>query len=102
MAITGTREELLEVLLAQAASKIEFLHGCLTDPHREGVPGGFSYAYPEQTLQFLGELRQVLPEREFCFHSMTVEGCASCEAGAHARVVMARFRSEQTPTPEAS
>lgn len=94
MAITGTREELLEVLLSQASSTIEFLHYCLTEPAKEGVPGGFVYAYPEQTLRFLEELKRALPEREFCVHSKMVEGCASCAAGAHTREVMARFHEE--------
>lgn len=84
-----TREDVLEAMLSQAISTIEFLHGCLTDPHVEGVSGGYEYAYPEQTVRWLQEFRAAVPERQPCIHSKHVEGCEGCVEGARWREVMA-------------
>lgn len=99
--ISGTREELLEVLLQQSVATIEFLHSCLTEPPREGSNGGFVYAYPEQTLRFLEELGKAVPERDWCVHSKVDPDCPSCMDGVHSRAVMAHWR-EQLDTAQAA
>jgi hypothetical protein len=81
-----------EVLCQQALSTIEFLHGCLTRPSKEGVPGGFSYDYPEQTEQFMEELKSVLPERDWCIHSRIDPDCRGCQQGVRAREIRGRIK----------
>ena len=87
-----TREDVLETMLDQAVSTIEFLHDCLVNPPQEGKNGGFVYAYPDHTLRDLENFRAVLPERDWCMHSRVKEGCDSCARGAWHREVMAAFR----------
>lgn len=87
-----SREELLEVMLDQAVSTIDFLHGCLTQPHVEGVPGGYSYGYPEQTEKRLSEFSDALPPRGFCFHSRIDLTCEGCRRGMRHREVMAAWK----------
>lgn len=92
MSAAYSREDVLETMLDQAIGTIEFLHGCLTDPHVDGVPGGFTYGYPEQTLARLVEFRTILPESRVCFHSKSVEGCEGCAQGERHRAIMAAWR----------
>lgn len=70
----------LEDALEAACNKIEFMHGCLTDPHIVGVSGGFVYAHAEMTGAFLTEAAKLIPDRPtYCLHSSGRElGCASC------------------------
>jgi hypothetical protein len=89
------RQDVLEAMLQQSASTIEFLHECLTNPPREGKNGGFVYAYPEQTIAWLEEIRAAVPERQPCFHSKMVEGCEGCADGARWRAVMAYWRESR-------
>jgi hypothetical protein len=52
MKIEVTVEQLLGEL-EQSLNKIEFLHGCLTDPT-------YKYAYPEMTLEHIERLRKIV------------------------------------------
>lgn len=63
---------LLEDALNQAAHTISFLHGCLTDDL-------YQYAYPDQTLRGLSDIRELVPEHSMCVHSNTSPGCSSCK-----------------------
>lgn len=83
------RELLLEAELQQARSTIQFLHDCLT--------GQATYAYPEQTLNFLEELEWVLPDHYWCLHSRRHEGCPGCEQGDQYRTARALLRNEHDP-----
>lgn len=73
---------LLEEAIEASKNKIEFLHGCLTNPHVEGVPGGCSYAYPDMTVDLLQRLSALVPDQKYCVHSNTrwgiEHGCVSC------------------------
>lgn len=89
MSSPPVREEVLEVMLGQAVSTIEFLHGCLTDPI-------YRYDYPEQTERHLVDFKTALPERIFCIHSITQPGCEGCEQGSRHREVMAAWRETQS------
>lgn len=95
MGIPVLREDVLEAMLDQAVSTIEFLHGCLTNPI-------YSYDYPEQTLRGLEEFKSILPERDFCGHSITQQDCKSCQHGIRWREVMAAWRDGRIPTGDAS
>lgn len=71
-----TKEEarifLLEEALIQSRHTIYFLHMCLT-------PGaGYSYGYPEQTLQRLAAIDALVEIPKGCAHSRTVENCEGC------------------------
>lgn len=81
---------LLEDAVHQAIHTIEFLHGCLTDPI-------FQYAYPEQTLNHLEQLRELAPPPELCVHSFHKEGCASCES--HQKHFQRKAEIEQRKGP---
>lgn len=76
---TATREDVLAYELREACSLIEFLHGCLTEPHVEGKPGGYSYDYPEQTLARLTGWRMMTKDAPKCsakmFSSMHTFDC---------------------------
>jgi len=66
---------LLEEALIQSRHTIHFLHMCLT-------PGaGYSYGYPEQTLQRLEAIDALVTIPKGCYHSGPRPGreCASCE-----------------------
>lgn len=76
------RIEELEEALHQAQGTVEFLHGCLTDPV------GYSYDYPEQTIEHLARWAELAPCPPMCVHSRTTPGCESCED--HVRRVRAR------------
>lgn len=89
-----TREDVLEAMLQQSASTIEFLHECLTNPPREGKNGGFVYSYPEQTLAWLKTIHGILPERDYCVHSKVTEGCQSCADGNRWREVMGVWEAD--------
>lgn len=52
--------------LKQAISTTEFLHGCLTEPHVEGVSGGYTYAYPEMTLARIARWRELTKDAPRC------------------------------------
>jgi hypothetical protein len=86
------RDDLRDAL-EQAQNLVEFLHGCLTEPHVDGVPGGYTYAYPEHTLKYLEEWAKLAPRLPYCFHSKTVKGCPSCDA--HIARAEARARREE-------
>lgn len=68
--------ERLEDALQQARNVIEFLHGCLTDER-------FKYAYPEQTEDYLNELKKLIEPRLYCFHSVHQADCESCQEHLH-------------------
>jgi hypothetical protein len=87
------RAELLEVELQQAVATIEFMHDCLTAPPRQGKNGGSVYAYPEHTLDFLADLRAILPHHDYCIHSKVRADCESCMDGVHARRVIADWHA---------
>lgn len=61
---------LSEHLLHEAGWTIEFLHSCLT--------GGAKYAYPDQTLRTLQEIRELAPPPKLCHHSGFEPQCSSC------------------------
>lgn len=86
-----TREDYLEVLLQQAQSTIEFLHGCLTEPHVEGISGGYTYGDPEMTLKRLAQFEKAVGRPQWCLHSRTHTDCEACQAGARAREIRAQF-----------
>lgn len=92
------RVEILEVFLEQAAAKIEFLHGCLTNPHVDGVPGGSTYAYPHMTGDFLAETALLINRHVYCVHSHVDPDCASCVDGDRARAVKWRWRESLKDT----
>jgi hypothetical protein len=69
---------LLEEAIEACKNKIEFLHGCLTDPHIDGVSGGYEYAYPDMTFDLLKRISSLVPDRDYCFHSKTDRDCESC------------------------
>jgi hypothetical protein len=71
-----TREEarifLLEKALIQSHHTIKFLHGCLIDPI------GHKYAYPDQTMDRLKAIEELVTIPSGCCHSMTKPECPSC------------------------
>lgn len=69
---------LLEDALMQAQWTTRFLHDCLKTP-------GFSYAYPEQTLQRLEEWGKLVATPPLCHHSRTEHGCEACQIGQEHR-----------------
>lgn len=72
----------LEDAVIQASASIQFLYDCLENPHIEGIPGGATHMYPEQTLAHINELDN-LASRPWCIHSNTRQGlkqkCESCK-----------------------
>jgi hypothetical protein len=64
--------------LVQAQNTVEFLYGCLTNPSNGEMNGGFTYAYPEQTLSLLKGWAVLAPKPPTCHHSRAHEGCESC------------------------
>lgn len=65
-----TNEDELRHELNEAMHLIEFLHGCLTNPHVEGVPGGCSYVYPEMTTRRLERWRLLVADAPRCTAEM--------------------------------
>lgn len=88
-----SREDILESMLEQSISTIDFLHNCLVNP------GRYSYEYPEMTLNWLEEIKPAVPDRTFCFHSRIDPTCSSCQYGIHYRAVMAQWRKERQMDP---
>lgn len=63
---------ILEAELAQAYHTVSFLHSCLTEE-------GYSYGYPEQTIERLAKWKKMIRIRPGCIHSHTEPGCKSCK-----------------------
>ena len=74
-----TVEQLLGEL-EQALNKIEFLHGCLTDPT-------YKYAYPEMTLEHIERLQKIVGPRYYCVHSNIQPDCPGCQEGIKKRAL---------------
>lgn len=75
---------LLEAALRQAQHTVDFLHNCLVNPVDENKKGkggclGWSYEYPEQTIERLEEWAKLCPLGPTCFHSMYVPDCEPCQ-----------------------
>jgi len=72
---------LLEDALMQAQWTVGFLHNCLVNPDNGEMNGGYSYAYPEQTLRHLEDWAKLVPLPPLCIHSRPEPGCESCKRG---------------------
>ncbi len=62
---------ILEDALIEAQHLVEFLHGCLTNPH-------YKYSYPDQTIRRLEKWNKLVPLPDLCVHSITKKGCKAC------------------------
>lgn len=86
----------LEDALRQAQNTVEFLHNCLVNPVDETIKTGckgYSYGYPEHTVQELKEWKALCPRVKDivgrpCFHSMNKEDCESCQMHHKHRVLL--------------
>lgn len=78
-----TAEELLAEL-EQCLNRMEFMHCCLADPDV------CRYGHPEQTIQHLDRLRQIVGVRRYCSHSLARPNCPSCQETAHKRLLAMR------------
>ena len=77
---------LMEDALVQSYHTISFLHGCLTSP-------GFSYDYPEQTLQRLKRITDLVGIPKTCFHSRKHDECESCRESVERRSKVSQAQS---------
>ena len=77
---------LLEDALHQAQWTVEFLHNCLVNPDNGEMKGGYTYGYPEQTLEYLKEWSELAPPPPLCHHSRIVPNCEACKRGHEHRV----------------
>lgn len=85
MTVQEARIVVLEDALRQAQNTVEFLHNCLVnpvDPTKKGLQG-YSYGYPEHTVQELKEWKALCPRVQDsvrpCYHSMNKKDCPSCQ-----------------------
>ena len=83
---------MLEDALRQAQDTVEFLHECLTHP-----TGGYSYKYPEHTLQYLEEWKKLalrVSDRlgKKCYHSMNKLDCECCQVNHTERLQFMQAR----------
>lgn len=82
---------LLEDVLIQSYHTISFMHNCLTD--FETIPclnsasgitpdstanGAYVYTYPEQTIEQLTKIKNLVKIPEGCLHSRRKADCPSC------------------------
>ena len=73
---------LLEAALRQAQHTVDFLHNCLVNPVDESITTGcrgYSYEYPEHTVERLEEWAKLCPLGPSCFHSMYLPDCEPCQ-----------------------
>ena len=72
-----TKEEarivVLEDALGEAYHKIQFMHGCLTDPNN------YRYAYPQMTENQLHEIEWLIDPPFTCPHSVFSPDCYACK-----------------------
>lgn len=76
---------LLKQELVQNHHTISFLHNCLINPDNGEFKGGFSYSYPEQTLDRLKEIEKFVTIPNGCFHSKFHSTCQNCINSAKIR-----------------
>lgn len=69
---------LLENALRQACNKVDFLHNCLINPSNGKMDGGYSYEYPENTLETLKYWETLIEPWSGCYHSAYNEDCKKC------------------------
>jgi hypothetical protein len=87
---------LLEDALIQAQHTVQFLHGCLVNPSKGGLDGGFSYEYPEHTAQRLEDWAKLVPLPPMCPHSRYEEGCKSCQWHYENRCRLNKIREKES------
>lgn len=100
---------LLEDALIQSYHTISFLHGCLINPspitpiwwNRLMVWVGFwrtkgcrySYSFPDQTVQGLKAIEQLVTIPESCLHSIRHPSCPRCAASIERSRLRTRARA---------
>lgn len=83
--LDDARIVLLEAELIQAYHTISFLHGCLTSD-------GYKYMYPEQTIQRLKAIEDLVDITSGCYHSKFKGNCPTCVAQMNREIKVNRAK----------
>ena len=69
---------LLEDALIQSYHTISFMHHCLTDCKNPPANGAYVYTYPEQTIEQLTKIQNLVKIPKGCIHGRRNADCPNC------------------------